>query len=622
MNTGDVGTLFLDTDLNIRKFTPVTKDIFKLEESDIGRSIVSFASEFNENNRKNIIASSKVSLEKLKSFEYEIQDNARNWYLVKINPFVTSRKIIEGVVLNFVNLGPLKKVKADLMSTEQRLSTALESGNMAWWEMELPSGTVRFNRKKTDMLGRKASDFKHYQDFMKIVHPDDYDTSMIAMRKHLKGEEDIYRCEYRIKNSKGDYQWFRDIGKVIHREGENLKLAGIVQEITTDKEAEIELKKAKVKAESANIHKNQFLANMSHEIRTPMNGLVGFANLLREPNLTQETREKYVDIIENSSHQLLNLINDIIDISKIEAQELSVEKMSCNLFELFGQLETTFNQLKREKNRENLFIKVKISAKYKNLFILTDPERLQQVLSNLIGNALKFTYEGGITFGFKLKKDKLHCFVEDTGIGIPKESLDLIFDRFQQIDNGTKIHEGTGLGLSISKGIIDLMGGTMNVKSKEGAGSVFSFEIPFEKAPSQEELAEENYDLDDSLEILKGVSVLIAEDEALNVDYLKSLFKDLPVETNYVEDGKAAVKAMDENPNIDIVLMDLRMPIMNGYEAAKEILKKYPKAQIIAQSAYAMKSDKEKALELGFVDFLSKPFNKNDLINKLVKWVK
>lgn len=508
------------------------------------------------------------------------------------------------------------------MSTEQRLSTALESGNMAWWEMELPSGIVRFNRKKTDMLGREASDFKHYQDFMKIVHPEDYDSSMIAMRKHLKGEVDTYECQYRMQNIDGTYQWFQDVGKVIYRDGENLKLAGIVQEITVAKEAELELKQAKLKAEAANIYKNQFLANMSHEIRTPMNGLVGFANLLRNPNLSQDVREKYVDIIENSSHQLLNLINDIIDISKIEAQELSVENISCNLAQIFGQLETTFNQLKKEKNREELIIRAKIPRNTKKLSIVTDPERLQQVLSNLIGNALKFTYEGEITFGYKLKKDKLYCYVKDTGIGIPKEKLDMIFERFQQVENGSRIHEGTGLGLSISKGIIHLMGGEMNVESEEGKGSTFSFEIPFKKAPTQKELAEESYDLDDSFEMLKDKTLLIAEDEALNIDYFKSLLKDIPVHTKYAENGKIAVEMMNKFPEIDVVLMDIRMPVMDGFQATKEILKKYPKAKIIAQSAYAMKSDKDKALKSGFVDFLAKPFNRNELIDKLVKWIK
>ncbi len=622
LNAGDVGTLFLDTKLNIRKFTPVIKEIFKLEDSDIGRSIVSFASEFDENKRKTIIASSKKSLEDLKSFEYEIQDNDNHWYLIKINPFITSKKVIDGVVLNFINLGPLKKVKADLMHTEQRLSTALESGNMAWWEMELPSGKVSFNVKKTDMLGRKASAFNHYQDFMKIVHPDDFEPSMNAMRAHLKGEAELYECQYRMQNIDGSYQWFQDIGQITFKEGENIKLAGIVQEITKAKEAESELRQSKVKAEAANIYKNQFLANMSHEIRTPMNGLVGFANLLRNPDLSVKAREKYIDIIENSSQQLLNLINDIIDISKIEAQELKIEKINCNLETLFGQLKTTFDQLKKERGKDHLKLSLKVPKKLKDLYIVTDPERLQQVMSNLIGNALKFTEEGTINFGYKLIDDKLQCFVQDTGIGIPEEKLEVIFERFQQVEKQEYVHQGTGLGLSISKGIITLLEGTLSVVSEVGKGSTFSFEIPYRKGQSNTELAEERYDYDDSIAMIEGKTVLIVEDEILNIEYLKSLFEGFPVTALYVDNGKDAIETIKNNESIDLVLMDLRMPLMNGYETAEEIIKIRPEIKIVAQSAYVMKNDVDKAMDSGFVDFMSKPFNQDELLDKMAKWMK
>ena len=623
LNAGDVGTLFLDIELNIRKFTPVVKKIFKLEESDIGRSIISFASEFDENKRKTIINCSRTSLEELKSFEQEIQDNNHNWHLVKINPFLTSKKTIEGVVINFINLGPIKKVKTELYHSEEKLSTALEVGNMAWWELELPSGTVSFSENKARMIGRNPSDFKHYKDFTDLVHPEDYENTMDAMRNYLDGKVVRYECQYRIKNQAGDYQWFQDIGKITYKKDENIKLVGIVHEITEAKKAELELIEAKQKAETANIYKNQFLANMSHEIRTPMNGLVGFADLLRIPDLSQETREQYISIIENSSKQLLNLINDIIDLSKIEAQELNIGKTRCDIDKLFWQLETTFNELKKKKNKEHLSISAEIPVQTEKLSIYTDPERLQQVMSNLIVNALKFTEKGGITFGYKLNKETIYFYVKDTGVGIPQEKIELIFERFQQVDNGKlQFHEGTGLGLAISKGIVKLLGGFLKVETEEGKGSTFSFTLPLIEAKSKKSITKESSLSNYSLETLENKTILIAEDEPVNQEYFKASLQNMPFKIIFAENGKIAVEIIKSNPEIDLILMDLKMPLMDGYDATEAILKIKPNAKIIAQTAYAMASDKAKCLDKGFVDYISKPIDKRVLIEKIVMWTK
>lgn len=480
LNSSDIGSLFLDTDLNIRKFTPVIKQVFNLEDSDVGRSIKSFASEFDEHDRKSIIINCKESLENLKSFEKEIQDNNGKWYLMRINPFVTASKKISGVVIALVDFDEFKKGQADLRDSNTRLDIALKNGNMAWWEVHLPQGTVLFSDKKTEMLGLNSEDFKTYSDFTKIVHPDDYENTMQAFRAHIAGKKDTYDCQYRIKDSTGNYKWFKDVGKISHKDGKNIVVTGIVIDITQIKEAEQKLIEAQHKAETANIHKNHFLANMSHEIRTPLNGLVGFASLLRDDGIDTETRNKYISIIEHSSKQLLSLIDDIIDISKIEAKELKIEKVPCKISELFVSTETTFNELKKKKNKEHIQIIAHIPEKDKNITILTDADRLQQVITNLVGNALKFTEKGSIEFGYNLINDKISVYVKDTGIGVPAKKMDFIFERFGQVEpSKNKPNEGTGLGLSISKGIVQLLGGDLHIKSEINKGSVFSFEIPY-----------------------------------------------------------------------------------------------------------------------------------------------
>jgi len=504
------------------------------------------------------------------------------------------------------------------LNTEQRLTIALEAGDMAWWEMELPSGNIIFNNNKTRMLGLKGEDFTHFQDFMNIVHPEDYDVAMNAMRDHLSGKASMYECEYRMKNAGDKYQWFHDAGKIVYREGEKLLIAGIVTEITERKRIEKQLQEAKLQAELANQYKNQFLANVSHEIRTPVSGMVGFASLLRRENLDAETRKLYIDIIESSSKQLLNLVNDIIDISRIEAGELKINKAPCELHKILKETETLFEQLKHSRGKENLKIKLNIPEQNKELYIVTDPDRLKQILINLIGNALKFTEEGGIDFGYEIENNRLKFYVSDTGIGMTEEDLKVVFERFKRTEQAHKKYDGTGLGLAITKGFLDLLGGSISVESGTGKGSLFTFNIPYEPAephaaiPEKEPVAE--------TERLRGKKILIAEDEKINRMYLEIILKDLPLQIYWAQNGIEAVDIFREHDGISLVLMDIKMPLMDGEEAAQKILEINPNTCIVAQTANALSSDREKYLESGFVDHISKPIDRSRLIRIMEKW--
>ena len=454
---------------------------------------------------------------------------------------------------------------------------------------------------------------------MQIVHPEDCDGAMNAMYDHLHGKAAVYACEYRMKNAGGNYQWFQDVGKIVYKDEGKMLVAGIVSEITERKRIEKQLKEAKLQAEMANNYKNQFLANVSHEIRTPISGMVGFASLLRSEELDSETKKLYIDIIESSSKQLLNLVNDIIDISRIEAGELKISKAPCELHKILKETETLFEQLKHARGKKNLSINLNIPEKDKELFIVTDPDRLKQILINLIGNALKFTEAGGVDFGYKLENDRLKFYVSDTGIGMSEDDLKLVFERFKRTEQAHKKYEGTGLGLAITKGLLDLLGGDISVHSEVGRGSVFTFTIPYE--PAKPEQAKSPKEQVTDTERLRGKKILIAEDEKINRMYLEIILKDLPIQIFWARNGLEAVEIFSENRDINLVLMDIKMPLMDGEEAMQKILAWKPGTRIVAQTANALSSDREKYLESGFVDHISKPIDKKQLIRIMEKWV-
>lgn len=454
---------------------------------------------------------------------------------------------------------------------------------------------------------------------MQIVHPEDSDGAMNAMYDHLHGKAAVYACEYRMKNAGGNYQWFQDVGKIVYKDEGKMLVAGIVSEITERKRIEKQLKEAKLQAEMANNYKNQFLANVSHEIRTPISGMVGFASLQRKEDLDVETKKLYIDIIESSSKQLLNLVNDIIDISRIEAGELKISKAPCELHKILKETETLFEQLKHARGKQNLKIRLNLSGKDEALFIVTDPDRLKQILINLIGNALKFTETGGVDFGYELENDRLKFYVSDTGIGMSEDDLKLVFERFKRTEQAHKKYEGTGLGLAITKGLLDLLGGDISVHSEVGRGSVFTFTIPYEPAKPEQVKSRKEQVTDTGR--LRGKKILIAEDEKINRMYLEIILKDLPIQIFWARNGLEAVEIFSENRDINLVLMDIKMPLMDGEEAMQKILAWKPGTRIVAQTANALSSDREKYLESGFVDHISKPIDKKQLIRIMEKWV-
>jgi signal transduction histidine kinase/ActR/RegA family two-component response regulator len=389
-----------------------------------------------------------------------------------------------------------------------------------------------------------------------------------------------------------------------------------------------DLKFAKDKAEENDRLKSAFLANMSHEIRTPMNGILGFTGLLKKPELTGEKQQLYISMIEKGGARMLNIINDIISISKVESGQMEVSISESNVNE---KLEFIYTFFKPEVQRKGMQMSFHTSLPAREAVIKTDREKVSAILTCLVKNAVEYTFSGTIEFGYVLKPVKksgdnkdiasaeLEFYVKDTGIGIPQDKMEAIFERFVQADNGDKrAYQGAGLGLSISKAYVEMLGGKIWVESEVGKGSTFYFTIPYHNEPKGIIAVEKVVAPDKEEPQIKKLKILITDDDESSAMLLTEIVKKYGKEFLYAENGVEASEACRNNPDLDLVLMDIQMPIMDGYEATKQIRQFNKKIVIIAQTAYVRDGDRAKAIDAGCNDYVSKPIN-HSLITELIK---
>jgi signal transduction histidine kinase len=362
-------------------------------------------------------------------------------------------------------------------------------------------------------------------------------------------------------------------------------------------------------AQRADKLKSSFLANMSHEIRTPMNGILGFAEILKEPNLSGEEQQECINVIEKSGARMLSIINDIIDISRIESGLMKVDTKVFNLNELTSDLYKFF---KPETDKKGIHLSIVNSLSSRESEIITDYEKLYAILSNLVKNAIKYTNNGTIEFGYTKKSAPpayLHFFVKDTGIGIPKDRHDAIFERFIQADiHDQQAYQGAGLGLSISKAYIEMLKGSISVESEVEKGTTFYFTLPY-TIPEQKAAAYKDKQEKDQVKA-QNLKILIVEDDEASEILITNAVKNIAREILKVKTGRDTVETCMKHRDIDLILLDIQIPVMNGYEAATEIRKFNKDVIIIAQTAYALTGDRDKALLAGCNDYISKPINK------------
>ncbi|MCG6187938.1 PAS domain S-box protein [Maribellus maritimus] len=394
-------------------------------------------------------------------------------------------------------------------------------------------------------------------------------------------------------------------------------VAVLLADITSVKLYENELIKAKEKAEGADRLKSAFLANMSHEIRTPMNGILGFTSLLNEPGLTGEEKQRFIDIILQSGNRMLNTINDLIDISKIETGQVELFLKNVNLKE---EVENQYNFFTTEANKKGLTLLLKDKLSEKEKYFETDLSKISSIIINVVKNAIKYTDRGFIEIGLEKRNHNLIFYVKDTGIGIPEERQSAIFDRFVQADIGdSRAFEGSGLGLSITKAYVEMLGGEIHVHSKIGVGTLFTIVLPEISKKQKKKEKKPDKTSANIKERLKKLNILIAEDDETSFLHLSLLLKNYAKQVHRAKTGLEAVNLFKKNSDIDLILMDIKMPDMDGFEAIKRIREINSDIVIIAQTAYALEGDRAKTLETGCNSYISKPIDKDKLISLIKK---
>ncbi len=549
----------------------------------------------------------------------------------------------------------LLKTKTEIELKAQNLAEAQVIAHLGSYVLDIASGLWTCTEILDEIFGLDKNSLKNIDVWVETLHPDERAIMIDYFMTHILVEKNCFDKEYRIRRlSDHAEKWVYGRGRLeLNANGDPIKMIGTIQDITERKHAELlirekseeiesqneeylslneelkenidkisvinqELTTAKIKAEESDNLKSAFLANMSHEIRTPMNGIIGFSDMLANPNLKKEKQIQFIKIIQDCSNQLLTLIDDLIDIAKIESNQIKINiSPTCLndvLFEVYSLYKSKINPL----NIELCFLPGLVDDKS---HVNTDVIRLKQIIINLMNNAIKFTNKGQIKFGYVQRNELIEFFIEDTGIGIEKEFHKIIFDRFRQVDYTEKRKfGGTGLGLSISKSLVTLLGGTIWVDSIPNQKTTFYFTIPYEIVNKIDGAAKRIISSEQPM-FDRLITILIAEDEIVNYLFFEEIFSDMNVKTIHAQNGEEAIKAIHSNPEIDIVLMDMKMPVMNGIDATCEIKKIKKNIPIIAQTAYALSADKIKAMEAGCDDYITKPINTKQLINKIINLI-
>jgi PAS domain S-box-containing protein len=634
-NSGTANSIF-STDLRLLAYNSFFGDLLKVKEPDyIGLSILEI---LGEEKGQEIAQHICNVIESRTPYSYTTEFNLlgeKKWLDSFYQPFFDEKNDIIGVQIISQDITREKKAELERTLSEDKFRSIFENASIGMLLTSPTGKIIKANPAFADMLGYSTEEIEQLtiEDFTYI---EDNNISWHHINLLLSGVKQRINFTKRYIHKDGSLIW-ADIGSFIQRDSEGNPLYFItnVQDISERKIMEIYLKSkneelsnledelrhknealtiAKEKAEESDRLKSAFLANMSHEIRTPMNAILGFSSLITS-NQNKEKQEKFVQLIKRSSTNLMNIINDILEISRIESNQLSISLAQANLNEMIDDVFQMFVQL---KTQQNITLNCSKGLTDNQSEVFTDIDRIKQVLINLVSNALKFTENGSVDFGYRQEDNILLFYVKDTGIGIPKNKQAIIFDRFRQADDNftSKRYGGTGLGLSIAKGIIDLLQGKIWVESTENQGAAFYFTIPYN--PMVYNVKEKPVFYNTNYK-WQTKQILIVEDDFFNSEYLSEILAPTDIKCIKASTGKEALKVFEENPSLDIVLMDIRLPDQNGYDITKQIKQLRPEIKVLAQTAYSSAEDRQNSLNAGCDDFISKPLNGDELLEKVNK---
>ncbi|MCX6277325.1 MAG: PAS domain S-box protein [Bacteroidetes bacterium] len=506
----------------------------------------------------------------------------------------------------------------DQKSTEnelRKLSRAVEQSPASILITEPDGKIVYGNPKVCELTGYPIEELLGQNPRIMQSGETPRETYKILWDAILSGNE--YRNEFINKKKNGELYWESvSISPIVDSRGKIINFLAVKEDINERKKMIASLQEALVKAESADLLKKAFIQNISHEIRTPMNSILGFGQLTSDPDLTQYERERYFTIVKASANRLMNTVTDFMDISLIISGNLEIQKKYFSFGDLLDLLYVTTDKFMPSSKAQNIGLTLQTPPITTKLNIYSDYELLRKVLSHLLYNAFKFTKQGTVSVGFEVKGNELEFFVKDTGVGINKELQAIIFDKFMQENPlDTRGHEGSGLGLSIAKGIVELMGGNIWLESVKGEGSTFFFTIPVYLVGDEKQVQKET-----AVSPTAKPLILIADDELYAGFLLERIFHKNGIDVIVVENGQQAIDACRQNHTISLVMMDLKMPVINGFEATKQIKSFRPELPVIALTAFALSGDENRALENGCDDYISKPFEQEAMLNKLKKY--
>lgn len=616
--------IMLGQDLRVRRFSESATELFRLIETDIGRAFSDIKASVDT---KIIIDGATKVIETMQVVSEDIRTDEGVWYSMSIKPYVASDNKVDGVIVTFIDVHALRSIvddnvllwAEDIIWSVREPLLILNKKNV----VQL-ANTAFYNAFKTvssETLGKKFNLLSG-----KLWDLPELNLLINNVIKNKQSFED-YRVEKHYPNV--GLKVYLVNGREIHRKGKGTGLILIsIIDVSSIHQQE-KLKQEKQKAENANTAKSAFLANMSHEIRTPLAAITGFCELLQRQNLDERQKKEFLDSVLKNSRHLQLLVDDVLDLSKIEAQEITIEETAVHLPSLIDEI---FSTLKQQSKRIDISYSFKTPSPD---IIISDPTKLRQIYHNLASNALKFTQFGSVSveveFENKSEEASLTLSIKDTGCGIPKKYQSKIFDPFQQSDvSSTRRYGGTGLGLSISRKLARLLGGDLKlVQSESGKGSTFSATVAIKLPPkvkfnppsSVKEILDKTGVVDGETIscLLNGVKVLLVEDAPELQVLFTHILKKAGAEVHAVSEGRLGVDAALQNV-YDVVFMDIQLPDIDGYEATELLRAKGYKNPIIALTAHALAEEKNRCFSIGCNDYRSKPIRAEDLIGLVAKW--